>query len=131
MIKNENFTQFSSTNGKVALALFRIRNHADTAIRWQPGFRHSAYSAWGERASVTINGANTFVSENSGLSYINISVPPKRVSTVIFASTSGVPMNIASGIYVRNCTLLLENIVLPDGLSFVDDLDNASGGWEQ
>jgi hypothetical protein len=55
-------------------------------------------------------------------------IPPGRVSTAIFVSTSN-PM---SG-ETRLSLLAFSNdtFALPAGLELVDDLETASGGWEQ
>jgi len=56
------------------------------------------------------------------------------VSTVVFVSTTG-PASIqpASGVYPRSILLGFYNnrLNLPGGLEFVDDLDTATGGYEQ
>ena len=128
MIMNDDWMSFSSTNGKVVMALFRIKNTTSTTLIWTPYFYFSAYNAWGEMASVAINGTSVYNASNSGSANISIAIPPNRVSTVIFVSTSGAP---ASG--MRNCRLAFYNncLMLPAGLEFVDDLETATGGWDQ
>ncbi len=54
--------QYSSTDGRMVLALFRIRNSTGSAIVWAPYFYYTAYSGWGEVASVALNGAGIWSS---------------------------------------------------------------------
>ncbi len=51
-ILNENFIQYSSTNGKVILALFRINNTSGSAINWSPSFYYSAFQFHGVNMQV-------------------------------------------------------------------------------
>jgi hypothetical protein len=133
MVMNENFVQYSSTNGKFVVALFRLKNITTSAINWAPSFYYSAFSPWSEMASVTLNGNNTWSAGSSGHTTLSMTIPPGRVSTIIFASASGVPTMVATTLYVRNCVLAFDNnaLLLPPGLRFVDDLDTATGGWDQ
>ena len=128
MIMNDDWMSYSSTNGKVVMALFRIKNTTENAITWTPWFYCSAYGAWGEKASLSLNGADTWNTISSSNASVSLSIPASRTSTVIFVSTSGSPVN-----NVRNCRLAFYNnsLLLPVGLEFVDDLDTATGGWEQ
>jgi hypothetical protein len=130
--------QYSSTTGHVTLALFRIKNTTGSDIIWSPNFYYTAFFSWGETASVALNGASAWTS-GSGTSapggstiLINLTIPASRTSTVIFVSPSG---NITStgGLYVRPNILAFYNnsLLLPAGLEYMDDLDTATGGWEQ
>jgi len=127
MIMNDEWQSYSSTNGKFVTALFRINNTTGAAIGWTPCFYYTAYTDWGEMASVTLNGANSFSSGTYGNTCLTLSIPAGRVSTAIFVSASGVPST------TRNTRLAFYNdsLLLPAGLNFVDDLDTATGGWEQ
>jgi hypothetical protein len=129
MIIYDVFSQYSSTNGEVCVVMFRINNSTGAPINWIPSWHYSAYSAWGETASVSVNGANTWSSGSSGSTTQSLSIPSGQVSTVIFVSTSGAPLNYFGNF--RNCRLAFYNnsLVLPAGLQFVDDLDTATGGW--
>ncbi len=123
----------SSTNGKVGVVLFRIRNTTDQPIRWSPQFYYTCYNGWAERASVALNGNDTWNSggQNCGTSSsvtVNLDIPADRVSTAIFVSTT---TQAWSG---RRALLLAfygNTLGLPDGLVYVDDLDVAQGGWDQ
>ncbi len=128
LIMNEDWMSYSSTNGKVVTVLFRINNTTGSAITWSPNFWYSAYSAWSEVASVSLNGANTWSANASGQTTLSLSIPANRVSTVIFVSTSGVPAG-----SMRNVRLgfVGNSLALPAGLEFIDDLDTATGGWTQ
>ncbi len=91
MIMNEDWYSYSSTNGKLATALFRVSNTTGSAISWTPCFYYSANPGWSEQASVAFNGAGIFASGvgNSGNTCVVLSIPAGRVSTAIFVSTSG------------------------------------------
>jgi hypothetical protein len=138
-VVSEVYIQYSSTNGKVALVLFRIKNNTPNAITWTPNFHYTCYSGWSERASVALNGVTTWNSgaTNAGVNNftnIALSIPPERTSTIIFVSTSSSTTgSIGSNLTVRGLILAFGNnsLELPAGLEYVDDLDTASGGWEQ
>jgi hypothetical protein len=134
----EQYMAYSSTDARMAGVLFRIRNKTASAISWTLNVRATAYSGWGEVASVSLNGANSW---NSGGTSLNssttnpvvLSIPANRVSTVICVAGSGVPQSTASSVTSRACALAFTNnsLTLPAGLEFVDDLDTAVGGYEQ
>ncbi|MBT3191252.1 MAG: hypothetical protein HN341_01725 [Verrucomicrobia bacterium] len=115
---------YSSTNSKHAGALFRIRNTTGASINWTVYWYRTAYGGWSERASISINGANTWNSGGSNYgpghssSHV-ISVPPNQVSTVTFIAAS------SSDSGTRSCFLGFYNdcLDLPTGLEYVDDLD--------
>lgn len=123
---------YSSTNSKHAAALFRIRNTTDAPIVWTARTRMTAYAGYSERASIALNGQLIWSSEGATLytnsqQVTNLTIPPDRVSTVIFVAASTAP----SG--TRGLLLAFENncLALPQGLVYVDDLDRAQGGWDQ
>ncbi|MGK0154897.1 MAG: hypothetical protein ACI9SE_001852, partial [Neolewinella sp.] len=128
MIFNDDWMSYSSTNGKVVTALFRVTNTTGSDITWSSSFYYSAYAAWGERASVALNGVNQMSAGASGSTTLPLLIPANRTSTVIFVSTSSTP-----GSNMRNCRLAFfgNSLALPAGLQFIDDLDTATGGWEQ
>lgn len=134
MIMNDPIIYFDSTDVQVVLALFRVKNTTSSAITWTPSFYYTCYPAWGEKASVALNGTSAWSCNDwgGGIS-INLSIPPSRVSTVIFVSTSGAPIGPINNTYIRNTRLAFysNSLNLPAGLEFVDDLDTATGGWEQ
>ncbi len=122
----------SSTNGKVLIVLFRIKNTTGSAINWAPAFWHTNYGGWGEYSSITVNGAGSW--SNTGTCYAwncqsqpTLAIPANRTSSVMFAITSG-PNN---GNRSQLLTFYGNTLTLPNGLSYVDDLDTATGGWEQ
>jgi hypothetical protein len=128
----ETWTFYSSTNSKHAGALFRVRNNTGAAINWTLNFYATSYIGWGEVASISLNGANSW--SNSGTLYANnpssttLSIPANRTSTVICIAGSDAPggqtQSLALAFY-NNC------LTLPAGLEFVDDLDITTGGYEQ
>ena len=122
----------SSTNGKVLIVLFRIKNTTGSAINWAPAFWHTNYGGWGEYSSVTVNGAGSW--SHTGTCYAwncqsqpTLAIPANRTSSVMFAIMSG-PNN---GNRSQLLTFYGNTLTLPNGLSYVDDLDTATGGWEQ
>ncbi len=132
------FFQYSSTSGKVAVVLFRIKNNTPGAITWTPDFYYTCYSGWDELASVALNGVNmwdsgTLDSGPNENTTVALSIPADRTSTVIFVSTSGDTSSSHADVYTRPLILAFHNnsLELPAGLEYVDDLDTATGGWEQ
>ena len=121
----------------MAAALFRIKNTTSGAIGWSPHFHYTCYAGFSERASVALNGANSW---NSGGSHcgvssetsVTLSIPAGRTSTVIFVSTSSIAYYYPP-VQIRALILAIgdNTLGLPAGLEFVDDLDTATGGWEQ
>lgn len=131
VVWSETWQSYSSTNGKLAGALFRVRNKTGASINWTLYFHATAYPAWGEKASIALNGAdvwNTTTDSFSTSSYsVVLSVPANRISTLICVA-GGSPPNVT-----RTTVLAFRNncLTLPAGLELVDDLDTASGGYEQ
>ena len=122
----------SSTNGKVLVVLFRIKNTTGSAINWSPAFWHTNYGGWGECSSVTLNGASTW--DNCGTCYAwncqsqpTLSIPANRISSAMFVIMSGP----SSGNRSQLLTFYSDTLKLPTGLQYVDDLDTASGDWSQ
>jgi len=129
----EEWYSFSSTNGRMAAALFRVRNTTAAAINWTPSFWYTAHGPWGEYASVTLNGVNSWSSNGASCgatcqTSTVLSVPAGRISTVIVVSASG-PLNATRSVYLA---FKDGSLTLPAGLEFVDDLDTSSGSaWLQ
>ena len=135
LIHAESFVYVSSTDGKVVAALFRIRNATAAPVTWTPVIRVTAYGAWGEWASVAINGASAWTSAggnyfpSTGPVSVPLVIPANRTSTAIFVSTGALP-----GSSLTRSTILAfvsNSLALPAGLQFVDDLDTATGGWTE
>ena len=136
LVYAEVFHQYSSTNGRVVVVLFRIRNTTGSAIIWQPYFKYTAYSVWNELASVALNGVNQWTSTGGNgtqSANVSLSIPANRTSTVIFVSTSSQNYTVSTSIQVRQVFLAFYNnsLQLLPGLQYLDDLDIATGGWEQ
>ena len=132
MIISDVFSEYSSTDGEVCVVLFRITNNSGSAITWTPTFYYSAYSGWGEMASISVNGANTWSSGTTGTATVPLSIPAGGVTSVIFVSTGTSPVSTGSNSVRSNRLLFYNNsLTLPAGLQFVDDLDTATGGWGQ
>ena len=127
---------YSSTNGQVAIALFRVKNTTAGDITWPVHWYYSCYSGWNERASAAINGvelANHSNCGSNGNQVLNVAIPADRVSTIIFVSTAGSANHFADNNHLRHHVLAFGNnsLELPEGLHYVDDFDTATGGWEQ
>jgi len=135
MVVADFWQSYSSTNGKTAFALFRIKNTTGSAINWTVNWYRSAYSGWGSCAGISINGADTwngcstyyFTSKGNNV----LSIPPNQTSTIIFQAGSG-PQGGTTYEYARPLILgFVDNcLVLPAGLEYVDDLDTVQGNWK-
>ncbi len=127
---------YSSTDGRVGLALFRVKNSTASAINWTPTYHFTCYSTWGEFASIALNGSNVWTS-NASCTAANcttstiITLPANRTSTVIFAVSTGVPVSTSAGISIRPLLLAFYNntLQLPAGLDYVDDIMTLNGDW--
>jgi collagen triple helix repeat protein len=134
LVHAETYYYYSSTDGKMVAALFRVRNTTGAAITWTPVMRLTAYGSWGEVASVALNGANVWnsggatIPTTAGVVGVALSIPANRTSTVIVVAGSG-----PGGGPTRSVLMAFGNnsLQLPAGLEFLDDLDTAAGGWEQ
>ncbi len=129
----ENYLQRTSTNGKVSMALFRVRNTTSKAVTWPVYWYYTSYSGWSERASAAVNGKHLWEG-NCGSTTCSrktdVSIPADRTSTVIFVSTSGTGYGYNGNHYRQNVLAFYNNCLkLPAGLSFVDDLDTKPDGW--
>jgi hypothetical protein len=137
LLWSEVYLMYSSTNGRVFLSLFRVRNNTANDITWPVAWTYSAYTGWGENASVALNGSNVWNSPCNSQSVcdatFNITIPKNRVSTVIFQSTGSHPYSWGYNLQLRKIFQGFYNnsLKLPAGLEFIDDLDSATGGWEQ
>lgn len=130
LVAAEYWWNYSSTNGRFAAALFRVRNITGSSINWTLHFYFTGYADWGERASVAVNGSPLFLS--SGNHYTNssaavgVTMPAGTTSTVIVVSASSPPFTVAGGAQGPRCCLLAfynNCLLLPAGLEFVDDLN--------
>jgi hypothetical protein len=139
MVLSDTRLQFGSNDGKLVVTLFRVRNTTADPINWQAHFWYSCYRPWGEVASAALNGVNVVV-DNAGcstsgkLAVVTLPIPPNRTSTVIFVSASGVPTSFANNNHWVRPTVagfIDDSLALPTGLELVDDLDTATGGYEQ
>lgn len=139
LVVADEYMMYSSTNGRMAGVLFRIKNTTANPISWSLFSRLTAYGNWGEKASIAVNGSLVWQSGTASLNAANsaasttISIPPNQTSTVIVIAGSGPAQNINSGISLRSNLLAFYNnsLELPAGLEYVDDLDTATGGWSE
>ncbi len=132
MVYADEWYSTSSTNGKVVLALFRVRNTTANPINWKVYWYRTAYGGWNEYAGIALNGVEVW--QSSGADYgpgynsnHDISIPANRTSTVIFSATTSSQSGTRSTFmaFYNNC------LTLPAGLEFVDDLDTKPSGWDK
>jgi subtilisin-like proprotein convertase family protein len=137
LLRSEVYYMYSSTNGPVFMSLWRIKNSTASNINWTPYWTYTAYTGWGEQASVALNGTNVWNSPCNSQSVcdasVTMTIPANRTSTVVFQSTGSQPWSYGYAVQVRKCFQGFYNnsLALPAGLTFIDDLDTAAGGWEQ
>jgi hypothetical protein len=138
LVLSDTRIQVSTTDGKIVAVLFRVNNSTASSIPWTLQFWYSAYQGWGEVASVALNGVSQSMStseQTSGTSAsVQLSIPAGRTSTVIVVSSSGGPPLSVGGTLFERATVLgfiNNSLDLPAGLAFVDDLETATGGYEQ
>jgi hypothetical protein len=138
LVYSDTRLQYGSNDGKLVVILFRVKNTTMNPINWQAHFWYSCYRTWSEVASVALNGTNVFTdstcSTSGKLATVDLLIPANRTSTAIFVSASGTPISFASNNhYVRDTVagFIDDSLALPAGLQFVDDLDTATGGYEQ
>jgi hypothetical protein len=137
LVYAETYTQFSSTTSRMVVSLFRVQNTTVSPINWTVRFAYTCYGGWSEIASAALNGvsvmtANTTCAAGGQQTDIVLSIPENRVSTVIFVSASN--QGVSTGSVVARAVLhgfTNNSLDLPAGLQFVDDLETATGGWEQ
>lgn len=122
---------YSSTNSKHAAVLFRIRNTTASPINWHLYFYATSSNSYAEVASLSLNGEDTWYTtdDNNASKTWNqsLSIPANRTSTVILIASS-TNVSTTRGLYLA---FYNDSLELPDGLVYVDDLDIATGGWEQ
>jgi len=124
--------RYSSTNGRVATALFRVRNNTGQDIVWKPTWYYTSWDGWAERASAAVNGQEIWDATCGGgtcSTQQSFTIPKSRTSTVIFVSTGNSNASPCCNIHVRKVVLAFYNnaLQLPAGLEFIDDLDTATG----
>lgn len=140
MIFSDVDNYYSSTNGRIATALFQVKNNTGQDIVWSPDYYYSAYSGWNEYASVAVNGVNVATHTGSGTAVTPITIKANQTSNVIFTSTTNTP--VGPGVRGNQLGFRNNSLDLPTGLSFVDELssnpyrwasfntyDNAEMGW--
>ncbi len=122
----------SSTTGRVCGAVFRVKNTTANAVNWQLSFYYTSYSGWSETASLSINGATTWTSNNNAWpntgAQVNVSVPANKTSTVVVVA----PSSPGYGNNQRDNYLAFYNnsLTLPTGLQYVDDYEVVQGPWK-
>ena len=125
-------------------AAFRVVNTKTTPVQWTIKLTYTAssnayysYYRLASRASVSLNGEDTWSASVSGTASVTLVLPPNRVSTLIVASTSGEAMPLLSTYRNREgvgelflsvgrslrLAFLDDSLRLPSGLAYVDDWD--------
>jgi len=120
----------NSTGGRIAVALFRIKNITGSPIDWTVNFKYSSGN-WASTASAACNGVSEFTysgNQRAGDTNVVITIPANRTSTVIFQSSGYYSTTYAFWIFMAFGN---DSLALPAGLEYVDDFDTATGGWEQ
>jgi hypothetical protein len=125
-----------SITSRIGVVLFRIRNVGTAVQQLRPIFWYTHYVIWGDIASVALNGVSVWNSATTsnywscqmcGPQQLTLNIPPGRVSTIMFAVGSG-------GVSTTRTMLLsfIDNsLALHPDLFWVDDLDIATGGWDE
>jgi len=135
-ICSDMYNQYSSTNGGVCGAIFRIKNTGKSQVAWQPLVTMTSFNGWEETASISLNGNNLIGNRNcyhECRTQDTIRIPANsagnRVSTVIFMSGS----SHQSGYESRSTMLSFQDnsLGLPNNLEYVDDLDVQTGAWKK
>lgn len=129
---------YSSTDGTLCGAMFRIKNNSTQAVVWSPDVTMSSWHDWSETASISVNGQTTWSRDcrNECRERISITIPANsqrnRISTVLFASSAGVNAGGGGNFHQRGTILMFRDnaLRLPTGLEYVDDFDVASGRWK-
>lgn len=142
MIISETYREHgSSTSGKHAGVLFRVKNSTAANINWAMYFYYTSYASWNEYPSIAVNGSNIWAPASNCASNCTVgqtvTMLANRVNTVVVVVGSGPPFTYSSSTYGYQRPLMLgfynNSLALPAGLSFVDDLSTVSqsSGWEQ
>lgn len=126
---------YTYDQAKYVVVLFRIENSTGGAINWTPCFYATGAggSNFYEPSSMALNGVNMWAGGKIEPRYkfnTTISIPANRTSTVIFAVGSS-ESNTANGLRSLFLAFTDDCLDLPAGLRFVDDLDTATGGWDE
>ena len=135
LVSSQRWMDGSSTNGKVTVALLRIRNTTGGPIDWTPQFYFTAFWGWAERASVALNGVNVWNTEgdygSNSTAAVTLTIPADSTSTAIWVVPSSPFWNAgAHGDQYHRMTMLAfynDSLDLPPGLELVDDLDQVNG----
>ena len=131
MVYMDNGYMHNSTDGIFFAALFRVHNRTDQAINWSVSWYGTGNNSWENRRSISLNGSNIHCPNSNYYSSDNsnhtLSIPPNRTSTVIFIANSAYPSSnhASQTLYFFN-----NSLVLPEGLSFIDDFDVKGNGWD-
>ena len=138
LVYSEEWRNWTSTDSRHVAVLFRVRNNTAQNKTWNVRWYRSAYGGWSERASIALNGANSW--DSGGSSYggehnssHNLTIPANRTSTVIFVASSSPTRECTSAQCSRTVFMAFYNncLALPAGLEFVDDLNTKPNGWNK
>jgi subtilisin-like proprotein convertase family protein len=118
------------SNGQFAAVLFRIKNTTESDYVWEPSWYFTSYGGCSDYASVALNGQHVW--DSGGSNYTpgsnrteSLTIPAGRTSTAIFVSAG-----YNNEHYILDLAFYNGSLLLPEGLEFVDDLDEAENGWD-
>jgi len=118
-----------------AAVLFRVTNSTADPIVWPLTWRFSANGSAAKFASCAFNGAEVFLSTQTAPNLIGsfqVLVPAQSTGTLICLAPPGpgASAQFAATAYTQ-LAFVGNSLLMPAGLSLVDDLELASGGWER
>jgi hypothetical protein len=140
MVYAQNYVMWNtSTNARSVGALFRVKNTTASNINWTVRYFYTSYGSWGQAAGCALNGNEVFQSTSDSCypgncsNDITVTIPANRVSTFVCVNSSSRPYSPTT--WWMHSSLMMSfgnnSLNLPAGLSYIDDLDTAIGGWEQ
>lgn len=119
---------WSSTNGKVVVVLFRIRNTTSSNITWRPYWYYSSYGGWNEYASVATRTTSGWSNQWSTSSSCydcttNQSLTMAANTTTMVAFVATTSPSSSDNLRVLTLGFYNNSLTLPTGLVYLDDFD--------
>jgi predicted nucleic acid-binding Zn-ribbon protein len=117
--------------------VFRIRNTNSGNTNWRMDWTFTGWSGWGGRASCAVNKRNIWHGSCHGTCsrtenvQINSNGKRNMLNTVIFIAGNAHPYGHYN--HMKTTILMFNNLNLPNGLEFVDDLSTVPGNhrWDR
>lgn len=118
-------------------AVFRIRNNNGGNTNWRVDWTFTGWSGWGGQASVAVNRRNVWHGSCHGTCSrtetirMDSNSDRDRLNTVIFIAGNAHPYGHYN--HMKTTILMFNNLNLPNGLDFVDDLSTVPGNhrWDR